>query len=163
MKAQVARGRGVLGSRKPACQVGDVPGFVSTSPARDRESAAHSGDAGETHWIDMTATSPPGAEPSAKGRTCSAGPAVIGARLPLDCWRSRGYFQTETDLGPGPLARDGPLGQGFAATGLAAALHQQVAISMAKPERDVGGPRRQRQKWRAYIGGHSEQHPFNGA
>ena len=34
---------------------------------------------------------------------------------------------------------------------------------MAKPERDVGGPRRQRQKWRAYTGGHSEQDPFNGA
>ena len=34
---------------------------------------------------------------------------------------------------------------------------------MAKPERDVGGPRRLRQKWRAYISGHSEQHPFNGA
>ena len=69
----------------------------------------------------------------------------------------------ETDPAPGPLKRDGPPGQGFAVTGLAAASHRQVAISMAKPERDVGGPRRQRQKWRAYTGGHSEQRPFNGA
>ena len=140
-----------------------VPGFASTGPAGDHESAAHSGDAGKPHWIDMTARSPPGAEPSAKGRTCSAGPAVIGARLPLACWRSRGYFQTKPIPHRGPVARDGPPGQGFAATGLAAASHRQVAISMAKPERDVGGPRRQRQKWRAYTGGHSEQGPFNGA
>ena len=32
----------------------------------------------------------------------------------------------------GPLARDGTSGQGFAATGLAAASHGQVAISMAE-------------------------------
>ena len=42
-RTQVARGRGVLGPREPACPVGDVPGFVSTGPARDCESAAHSG------------------------------------------------------------------------------------------------------------------------
>ena len=68
-----------------ACPAGNVPGFASIGPARDCESAAHSGDAGKTHWIDVTAMSPPGAEPSAKGRKCAAGPAVIGARLPLDC------------------------------------------------------------------------------
>ena len=77
------RERVVLGPHKPACPVGDVPGFASTSPARDRESAAYSGDAGETYWIDLSATSPSGAEPPAKGRTRAAGPAVIGARLPL--------------------------------------------------------------------------------
>ena len=97
-----------------------------------------------------------------KGKTRPAGPAVIGARLPLDRWRSRGLL-TKPIPHRGPLARDGPPGLGFAATGLAAASHRQVAISMAKPERDVGGPRRQRQKWRAYTGGHSEQDPFNGA
>ena len=91
------------------------------------------------------------------GNRCNRCPAPLGL---LEVW---GVLSNETDPAPGPLARDGPLGQGFAATGLAAALHQQVAISMAKPEQDVGGPRRQRQKWRAYIGGHSEQHPFNGA
>ena len=83
MKAQVARGRGVLGSRKPACQVGDVPGFVSTSPARDRESAAHSGDAGETHRIDLSATSPSGAdslqgEDASGGTRCNRCPAPPG-------------------------------------------------------------------------------------
>ena len=70
----------------------------------------------------------------------------------------------ETDPAPGaPRKRRSAGAQGFAATGLAAASRRQVAISVAKPERDVGGPRRQRQKWRAYTGGHSEQGPFNGA
>ena len=125
---------GARGSRTLQARVSSrrVPGFASTGPAGDHESAAHSGDAGKPHWIDMTARSPPGAEPSAKGRTCSAGPAVIGARLPLACWRSRGYFQTKPIPHRGPVARDGPPGQGFAATGLAAALHRQVAISMAE-------------------------------
>ena len=48
------RERVVLGPHKPACPVGDVPGFASTGPVRDRESAAHSGDGGETHWIDLS-------------------------------------------------------------------------------------------------------------
>ena len=72
MKAQVVWECGVLGPCKPACPVGDVPGFVSTGPARDRESAAHSGDAGETHWIDLSATSPSGAE-SLQGEDASGG------------------------------------------------------------------------------------------
>ena len=81
--AQVARARGVLGPRKPACPVGDVPGFASTGPARDRESAAHSGDGGETHWIDLSATSPPGAD-SLQGEDAPGGtrrnrcPAPLG-------------------------------------------------------------------------------------
>ena len=67
--------------------VGAVTGFASNGSLeeKDRKSAAYSGGAGKTHWIDVTAMSPPGAEPSAKGRKCAAGPAVIGARLPLDC------------------------------------------------------------------------------
>ena len=84
--ARAVRERSDLGRARfsdLACPVGDVPGFASTSPARDRESAAYSGDAGETYWIDLSATSPSGAEPPAKGRTRAAGPAVIGARLPL--------------------------------------------------------------------------------
>ena len=73
-----------------------------------------------------------------KGKTRPAGPAVIGARLPLDRWRSRGLL-TKPIPHRGPLARDGPPGLGFAATGLAAASHRQVAISMAE-----AGARRQR-------------------
>ena len=83
MKAQVARGRGVLGPRKPVCPVGDVPGFASTGPARDCESAAHSGDASKTHWIDLSATSPSDAE-TLQGEDASGGicrnrcPAPLG-------------------------------------------------------------------------------------
>ena len=90
--AQVARGRGVLGPRKPACPVGDVPGFASTGPARDRESAAHSGDGGETHIGSICRRRLRRAQIPCKGRTRPAGPAVIGARLPLDRWRSRGLL-----------------------------------------------------------------------
>ena len=87
--AQVARGRGVLGPREPACPVGDVPGFVSTGPARDRESAAYSGDAGETPIgsICRRRFARARAEPPAKGRTrarggtrrnrCPAPPGVV--------------------------------------------------------------------------------------
>ena len=76
-------GYGVLGPRKPACPVGDVPGFASTGPARDRESAAHSGDASKTHWIGLSATSPSDAE-TLQGEDASGGicrnrcPAPLG-------------------------------------------------------------------------------------
>ena len=88
-RTQVARGRGVLGPREPACPVGDVPGFVSTGPARDRESAAYSGDAGETPIgsICRRRFARARAEPPAKGRTrarggtrrnrCPAPPGVV--------------------------------------------------------------------------------------
>ena len=72
-----------------------------------------------------------------KGRTCPAGPSVIDARLPLDRLEVQGL--TKPIPYRWPLARDGPPGQGFTATGLAAALHQQVAISMAE-----AGARRRR-------------------
>ena len=36
------------------------------------------------------------AQTPCKGRTRPAGPAVIGARLPLDCWRSRGLLTNES-------------------------------------------------------------------
>ena len=49
------RERVVLGPHKPACPVGDVPGFASTGTARDRESAAYSGDAGEIKVVLVSA------------------------------------------------------------------------------------------------------------
>ena len=90
--AQVARGRGVLGPREPACPVGDAPGFVSTGSARDRESAAYSGVAGETHWIDLSVTSPSGADSlnreSVIGGTirnrCPAPPGLLEVQGALD-------------------------------------------------------------------------------
>ena len=41
------------------CPAGDVPGFASTGPARDCESAAHSGGAGEVVH-DIGAAGPKG-------------------------------------------------------------------------------------------------------
>ena len=69
-----------------------MPGFVSTDPARDRESAAYSGDAGETHWIDLSVTSPSGADSlnreSVIGGTirnrCPAPPGLLEVQGALD-------------------------------------------------------------------------------
>ena len=118
--AQVARGRGVLGPRKPACPVGDVPGFASTGPARDRESAAHSGDGGETHIGSICRRRLRRAQIPCKGRTRPAGPAVIGARLPLDRWRSRGLLTkplNETDPAPGASRKRRSAGAGLRGDG----------------------------------------------
>ena len=136
MKAQVARGRGVLGPRKPVCPVGDVPGFASTGPARDCESAAHSGDASKTHWIDLSATSPSGAE-TLQGEDASGGICRNRCPAPLGPLEVQGALN-ETD----PVlvasrkrrsARTGLRGDGPGGG------HRQVAISMAE-----AGARRQR-------------------
>ena len=136
MKAQVARGRGVLGPRKPVCPVGDVPGFASTGPARDCESAAHSGDASKTHWIDLSATSPSDAE-TLQGEDASGGICRNRCPAPLGPLEVQGALN-ETD----PVlvasrkrrsARTGLRGDGPGGG------HRQVAISMAE-----AGARRQR-------------------
>ena len=74
------------------------------------------------------------------------------------------------DPAPGaPLSRGTPAGAGLRGVGpraarTAAAQYQRLSgrCDRRRPSREAGSSR-QRQKWRAYTGGHSEQRPYNGA
>ena len=113
------------------CRASSVP--VPRGTAKAQLTRA---DAGDTHWIDLSATSPSDVE-SLQGENVSGGTLRNRCPAPLGPLEVQGL--TKPIPYRWPLARDGPPGQGFAATGLAAALHQQVAISMAE-----AGARRRR-------------------
>ena len=69
----------------------------------------------------------------------------------------------ETDPAPGaPLSR-GVVRRGWASRCRASLFSFRLPGARVPLSSEAAGPSRQRQKWRAYTGGHSERRPSNGA